>query len=447
LGEILLDQRQMAKAYERTKQASQIISATNNQRLLPRVNLLLGILAFETNQQSTAVAYLHKVIEEAMKTGNLLQQRDAHFYLSKIYSKQNNQSRAIEHSNQYLILNESIRNVDLTREIERLQFQLEIEKKEKENEILLARQTANEALINQQKLQNTLLVIILVFISVLAGVHWWNSKKRKEINVKLGQQNEEIKSQREEIMRQNQKLSSRNQQLSELNHEKDTLMSIVAHDLKAPLNRIKGLTDIIRMESNGTPSDQIMYLKLIEDSTRAGLDLIKDLLDVNMLEENVQPKLSSFDISTFLLEKMESFKQSAETKNIHLQITRVESEKIYSDIDYLGRIVDNLISNAIKFSKHNTNINLSGGKSERGFWICIQDEGPGFSERDKEQLFQKFKKLSAQPTAGETSNGLGLAIVKTLVDRLGGEITLRSEKGKGSDFLIHFVEKQPVSKL
>lgn len=407
---------------------------------------MLGILDFETNRLPSAIHYLTKVIEEATKTGNLLQQRDAHFYLSKIYTKQGNKAKSIEHTNRYLILNESIRNVDLTREIERLQFQLEIEKKEKENEVLLAKQTASEALINQQKLQNTLLVIVIVFISVLASVHWWNSKKRKEVNVRLEQQNLEIKTQREEIVRQNEKLSRRNHQLSELNHEKDTLMSIVAHDLKAPLNRIKGLTDIMALEQNGSSSDQKMYLKLIQDSTRAGLDLIKDLLDVNMLEENVQPKLSTFDISTFLLEKMESFRQAAETKNIHLQITEVESEKIYSDADYLGRIIDNLISNAIKFSKNNTTISLAGGKSARGFWISVKDEGPGFSEKDREQLFQKFKKLSAQPTAGETSNGLGLAIVKTLVDRLGGEISLRSEPRKGSEFMIHFVERQPVSK-
>lgn len=66
----------------------------------------------------------------------------------------------------------------------------------------------------------------------------------------------------------------------------------------------------------------------------------------------------------------------------------------------------------------------------------ISDQGPGFSEEDKAKVFQKFKKLSARPTAGETSNGLGLSIVKTLVERLKGSVTLLSEKGKGSEFII-----------
>lgn len=446
LGEILLDQGQLKEANAQAQKAFKIILGTDNRRLLPRANLLLGKLSFEEGRLNPAIEYLNEVIEEATRTGNLLQQHDANFFLAKIYTRQNNKAKAVEHTNRYLILQESIQNVDLTRQIERLQFQLDIEKKEKENEILTAKQTANEALINQQKLQNTMLVIIILFISVLAGVHWWNSRKRKEINEKLGQQNEEIKAQRTEIVRQNEKLSRRNHELSDLNHEKDTLMSIVAHDLKAPLNRIKGLTDIMGFEEHNSNGEQKTYIRLIQDSTRAGLDLIKDLLDVNMLEENVQPKLSTFDISNFLLEKMESFKPAAEAKKIHLQITRIESEDISTDADYLGRIIDNLISNAIKFSKNNSSINLAAGKSGNGFWICVKDEGPGFSERDKAQLFQKFRKLSAQPTGGESSNGLGLAIVKTLVDRLGGDISLRTEPGKGSEFMIHFTEMQVITK-
>ena len=111
------------------------------------------------------------------------------------------------------------------------------------------------------------------------------------------------------------------------------------------------------------------------------------------------------------------------------------------DKDYLNRIVDNLISNAIKFSKKNSSIEVSAGHSSSDFWISVKDYGPGFSENDKAHLFQKFKKLSARPTAGETSNGLGLAIVKTLVDRLKGKIELISEQGKGSEFILRFPGK------
>ncbi len=102
------------------------------------------------------------------------------------------------------------------------------------------------------------------------------------------QQNQFIQNQRAEIVDQNEKLSRRNQQLSDINHEKDTLMGIVAHDLKSPLNRIKGIADLMEFEG-GLTKEQQSYVQMTKDATQAGLDLIKDLLDVHMLEENVMP--------------------------------------------------------------------------------------------------------------------------------------------------------------
>ena len=175
---------------------------------------------------------------------------------------------------------------------------------------------------------------------------------------------------------------------------------------------------------------------MTRDATRSGLDLIKDLLDVHMLQENTIPHRTVFDLSEFILKKTKAFEPSAEAKGIHLQILRVENEEILQDINYLGRIIDNLLSNAIKFSKLNSTVSVAAGKDKDVLWFSVRDEGPGFSERDRNLLFQRFKKLSARPTGGESSNGLGLAIVKTLVDRLDGTIHLNTEAGKGSEFIV-----------
>jgi signal transduction histidine kinase len=87
-------------------------------------------------------------------------------------------------------------------------------------------------------------------------------------------------------------------------------------------------------------------------------------------------------------------------------------------------------------------IEIAADRTEYEFWISVKDHGPGFSEHDKNFLFQKFKKLSARPTGGETSNGLGLAIVKILVDRLKGKIELISQQGKGSHFIVRFPQQK-----
>jgi signal transduction histidine kinase len=100
--------------------------------------------------------------------------------------------------------------------------------------------------------------------------------------------------------------------------------------------------------------------------------------------------------------------------------------------------MDNLLSNAIKFSPKESLVAVTLGEEGGYFYISIKDQGPGFTEEDQRSLFQKFKKLSARPTAGESSNGLGLAIVKTLVDRLDGNIELKTQVRHGSEFFIRF---------
>lgn len=411
------------------------ILSKENVRMLPNAYLIMGQIQLKKNNLTKAKFYFEKSRAVAYQLHDLTLKMEAHYFLWKLSETNNNKAEQLTNHNQYLVLKDSIKDLDLARAVERLQFEIDIQRKEQENELLKANGSRNAAIIQQQKLQNLSLIILVFLVSVLGFVQWLHSKKRREVNIKLRDQNEEIEKQREEIVRQNEKLSKRNQQLSDLNHEKDTLMSIVAHDLKSPLHRIKGVTDLLEMEG-GLGTDQQAYVSMAKDATHAGLDLITDLLDVHMLEENALPSYSTFDISAFMLEKIKEFSHAAEAKSIHLVISKVESEEVVLDVAYLSRIMDNLISNAIKFSDRNSVVDVSAYKADSYIWIAIKDQGPGFSERDKSQLFQKFKRLSAKPTAGETSNGLGLAIVKTLVDRLKGEIHLTSTQNKGSEFIV-----------
>jgi signal transduction histidine kinase/Tfp pilus assembly protein PilF len=418
-----------------------VIQSKNIIRMLPHAYLTLGQIKVQKNDLREARKYFTEALRIASSTKDLAPKMRAHYFLWKLSGQERNKSGELENLNQYLILKDSIKDLDLARQVERLQFEIEIERKEKENELLKVNQAKTAITVQQQKLQNIILIIIVGFVSVLGLIQWRSSKKRREVNVTLAHQNEFIQNQRREIIEQNEKLSRHNQQLSDLNHEKDTLMSIVAHDLKSPLNAIKGVADLMEIEG-GLTTDQKKYVSMTKEATQSGLYLIKDLLDVHMLEENVIPNYSTFDISDFLLRKVNAYQPAADSKGIHLHITRIENEEVYLDADYLGRIVDNLLTNAIKFSSKNTTIDVAAGKSGNEIWISIKDKGQGFSDRDKRDLFQKFKKLSSQPTAGESSNGLGLAIVKTLVDRLKGTIELISEKGKGSEFIIRL----PASK-
>lgn len=437
VAEVLISMDNLPLAEKEIDNAMMNLKSTYNSSLLPRIKLLHGQILFKRKKFKEAIALFEQIVTETEKSKNMAQKMDATFYLSKIYEAQGDARNATLFTNKYLILKESLQNIDLTRQIERLEFQLKIEKKEKENELLKANENKSQATIQQQRWQNIVLIVIVSCVSLLVLFQWLNSRKRRMVSIWLTAKNKEIQLQREEILGQNENLNKRNHQLSDLNNEKDTLMSIVAHDLKSPLNRIKGLLNVIEMEG-GFKGPQSSYLGMIKDSTQAGLDLITDLLDVHEIEQNVLPTYSSVSLCSFVTQKVSSLKVAAEAKSIVLNLNCESDFNVSTDEDYLSRILDNLISNAIKFSPKASTIKINTGSNQTHYWISVSDNGPGFSVIDKEQLFKKFKKLSARPTGGESSNGLGLAIVKILVERLNGEITLVSDLGKGSEFTARF---------
>ena len=149
------------------------------------------------------------------------------------------------------------------------------------------------------------------------------------------------------------------------------------------------------------------------------------------------------DITKLLHEQKQMYMDMAKKKDIDLNIS-IPEKPVHASIDtnYLARVIDNLMSNAIKYTQKGKKVNLSLIDIGQTFQILIKDEGQGFSEEDKKKMFRKFQKLSAQPTAGESSTGLGLSIVKNLVEKLGGELAFESEQGRGSAFQISFATEQ-----
>jgi len=449
LSELYLGIGRFDEAYTEIQESYQMLAQLENKKLLTSAYLLLGRYYFEVDRFDNAVSYLNLAIKEAASGNNMAPQRDAYFFMAKIAEKQGRQVVANEYMNKYLVLNESLQNVELTRQIERLKFQLEIEKKETENELLKVNEAKNLALIQRQRTQNIAMGAVSLIIVIFGVITWRNSRKKRLMYHKMSIQKDEIGRQREQIEIHNATLLEQNKALEELNHEKDTLMNIVAHDLKSPLSRIRGFTEIMFLEGNLNDS-QKKYLMMIRDEVKAGSELIIDLLDVNNLEGNKEEIVfMRVFLNTFLHEKVRTFQPSASAKNIRIKLDIKNDLEPVTDPAFLSRILDNLMTNAIKFSESFTQVSLFAWQDGDNIKISVKDQGPGFTPDDKSVMFQKFKRLSAMPTGGESSNGLGLAIVKILSERIGADLTLHSEPGKGSEFILTIPvnqEKAPMSK-
>jgi two-component system sensor histidine kinase/response regulator len=136
-------------------------------------------------------------------------------------------------------------------------------------------------------------------------------------------------------------------------------------------------------------------------------------------------------------EAVQEYQEAAARKNLRLNLFLPETETvIFGDTTALNQVLDNLISNAVKFSFPDKDINITVRSMAECLECTIQDQGPGFTPEDKQKMFRRYGRLSARPTGGEPSTGLGLSIVKKLVQEMGGEVACESQAGEGATFTL-----------
>lgn len=244
------------------------------------------------------------------------------------------------------------------------------------------------------------------------------------------------------------KLNQQNQELILLNQDKNEFLAIAAHDLKNPLSGILGLSENIVDSKGEMPSEDILeYTQMIKDSAERMFLLITNLLDVNSLESGkITVHLKPVDILDILKKNLNNYQDRAKNKQLTLHLIANEDNVYiaYADKELVHQILDNLISNAIKYSPANANKNIYMRISEQHNMIrCeIQDEGQGLTPQDQKKLFSKFQRLSAKPTGGEHSTGLGLFIVKKLIEAQHGRVWCESDIGKGAMFIVEFPQSK-----
>jgi two-component system, sensor histidine kinase and response regulator len=233
-----------------------------------------------------------------------------------------------------------------------------------------------------------------------------------------------------------QEIKASHQQLQAMHHEQMNLMGIVAHDLKSPLNKVQGLIQLMPLVGE-LNDEQKGYVEMINKVIAGGRRLIDDILTINEAGDHLQPlHLEEVDLKEFLEDVLSTYHQQAQAKHLKLHLTIDEEIILETDRECLSRILDNLLSNAIKFTYPNKNIFVSASQTSQTAQIFVKDEGQGISQEDQKKMFQKFQKLSAKPTAGETSTGLGLSIIKTLAEKLKGEIFFTSILAQGTEFRL-----------
>lgn len=233
----------------------------------------------------------------------------------------------------------------------------------------------------------------------------------------------------------NDKVRSVANELRRMNEEKSTFLGIAAHDLRNPLGVILGYAEMLRDEGFSREETSEMAGKVVVAGERVR-DLVAGLLEVSAAEAGkVALERRPCDLHGIARRVVDAQSGAASKKQIGM---RVNGAPVFvtGDPGAIQQVLENVVSNAVKFSPHGTTVLVSVHADGGAGVVDVEDEGPGITEADRERLFAKFSRLSARPTGGESSTGLGLSIVKTLTEAMGGEVSLESPPGRGARFRV-----------
>lgn len=239
-----------------------------------------------------------------------------------------------------------------------------------------------------------------------------------------------------ELMDQKVAIERQNEELHHLNDLKNMFLGVAAHDLRSPLGVIQTTVELLLgPDASLYESENQFLLETIGNQVRHMLVLINDLLDFSEIESGkltLTPE--QFDIQSFLDGVIVDQRRIATLKGTQIRLEMSIGGKIMADKHRLRQVMENLISNAIKYSPPGSAVVVQAVREDTRWRVNVRDEGPGIKPEDRERLFKPFSRLSSRPTGGEKSTGLGLAVSRWAIEAHGGEIGVEAESGKGSNF-------------
>lgn len=233
-------------------------------------------------------------------------------------------------------------------------------------------------------------------------------------------------------------IKEQNEKILEADKVKNEFLANISHELRTPLNSILGFSDILETQIYGNLNEkQEEYISDIKVSATHLLGMINEVLDMSKIEAHAMKIVkSTFPISRAITEVCNILLPLAQKKNIKLDAQMQYDFDVFADYQKIQQILYNLVSNAIKYSPENNQVDIAVMKGENNFRIAVHDNGIGIDPKYHGKIFAKFVQLDSAYTKKESSTGLGLTITKELVELHEGKISLISEINNGSTFIV-----------
>ena len=419
LGDTYLKSNELEKAQDYFEKSLLISRKIND----PEGILLCVASLAKVNLGKGNFAKSKQLVDSAQTMAQRMNRRDimvdVYNILYENYLATGMMAKAIEYSNREIALRDSLINTETKKQIENIQAQYELGKKQNELNI------QQSEIAFGKKLRWLYAISLSVFFLLIVYLFWLSYKRRK-LNNSLLEQNEFIHNLHEEVRKQNQELTI-------LNGVKTKLMSIIGHDVRSPLNNLKAIMDLLHTENLSSDEFKILGVKLSEQLNTT-VSFVENLLywaKSQMEGEHTNPE--SFSLATLAESVIALVKPGADEKGVRLINSISQEQNVYADRAMVEIILRNLITNAIKFSKTDGEVTLSATPKANQLSICVKDNGIGMTMGQIASLFESSV-ASIRGTSQERGTGLGLLLCKDLVEKNNGSISVTSEPQKGSTF-------------
>jgi len=416
---IYLRQHNYAQAGQLLKKSINInLRKGNDNRDAQLSEMKLAHMYYDRNNQDSLFALLQNVKLQADTIKNPEVLPDWNYLAARYYTKKNDAKSALSYFKAYDSLKDvmaakqkALQEADVSEQIKRLEKNYEFDKLQKNSQ-----------------LQNTMLIVILVFavlLTIIMFLVYSNWQRSKKNIIKLDSLNNQI----------NEQNSSLTRALAELNissQEKDRILRTVAHDLRNPIGGISSLTGLIAEEAQTT--DQQESIRLIKETSDNSLQLINEILEATN-HQKTEPVKEPVDINLLITNSIELLRFKAAEKNQSIvTVLLPESVQLNLNREQIWRVISNLISNAIKFSPLQAKIAVKAALVDNEVHICVKDNGIGVPDYLKDKIFNMFTEAKRPGTAGEKSFGLGLSICRQIIESHGGKLWFENNPEGGSIF-------------
>ena len=281
--------------------------------------------------------------------------------------------------------------------------------------------------------------IIALISCLVPGARFKVMERDVRSQILIVKSNQQLKDQNRDINEKNNIIDSQYEQLLKLDNQKNSFINIAGHDLKNLVGSIIMSNNLIKEEDYRLSADQLELTGYISQSSEKIQYLLNRLMDVKEIESpEMKFNLEIFDINAEVSKVFKGLFETAQMKNINL-IDNISTSPLNVNLDrvFVGQVFQNLLSNSIKFSQTNNNIQVITRLNRQKFVFEIIDEGVPIGQKELDMMFNKLKTLNEASDNIESRLGLGLSIAKLIVQEMGGEIAYRSND-TGNYFKVEF---------